>query len=322
MDSWKEWEGEDLKWEERNGVLIGTFHRPERCNALSLSLLRKLRSALIELETRKEVRVLILRGAGRHFSSGLDLQEASEGGILLLPESEWTFPDRDGKTTIPLSSFQEYFREMGKKGDEGDPVFGPLAKSGKESGEIRVPKSFYMPLLVTEILYRLLTGPQVVIVAATGGAFGGGGGILSVSDLAIADESLAVGFPELHRGLTPSLLHPFLRRRLSIDAMKSLLITGRPATASDALRFGLIQEVLPRQNGENVLHRAEEVAKEILDAEPERLVRAKRLLNEERIPPTEEIVCGVIDHWKSWLSDKAREGVLAFLEKRPPRWRE
>lgn len=61
--------------EVRDGVAILTLSRPEKRNALNEAVITELRSALEELETDEDVRVILLRGAGRDFCSGMDLSQ-------------------------------------------------------------------------------------------------------------------------------------------------------------------------------------------------------------------------------------------------------
>lgn len=61
------------------GILRLTLHRPNRCNALSWELLLRLEEILSLLPKREE-KIVILRGAGKHFCSGLDLAQAFAAG--------------------------------------------------------------------------------------------------------------------------------------------------------------------------------------------------------------------------------------------------
>jgi enoyl-CoA hydratase len=72
--------------EAESGIGIATFNRPERMNALSLTMLEDLYTLIRSLEQNKEIRVLIMTGAGKGFCSGADLKDErlrSEEGIKL-----------------------------------------------------------------------------------------------------------------------------------------------------------------------------------------------------------------------------------------------
>lgn len=71
---------ETILVEKRNHVAILTLNRPERLNAVSLQLKKELSQALGELEHDDDVRVVIITGAGRAFSSGIDMTDSSLSG--------------------------------------------------------------------------------------------------------------------------------------------------------------------------------------------------------------------------------------------------
>jgi enoyl-CoA hydratase len=65
--------------ERSDGVATLTLNRPDQMNALSLELRRALEDTLTELRTNREIKVVILTGAGRAFCAGLDLKEMGAG---------------------------------------------------------------------------------------------------------------------------------------------------------------------------------------------------------------------------------------------------
>ncbi len=69
----------DLLIEKRNHLGILTLNRPDRMNAISVEMLTMLGDALAEFDDDKEVRAIILTGAGRGFCSGLDLKDTAAG---------------------------------------------------------------------------------------------------------------------------------------------------------------------------------------------------------------------------------------------------
>src|SRR5512144_1857766 len=66
---------DEILTEVRGGVATVTMNRPEKRNAMNTGLLRGLRACLDELDARGDVRVVVVRGAGRAFCSGMDLEE-------------------------------------------------------------------------------------------------------------------------------------------------------------------------------------------------------------------------------------------------------
>ena len=69
----------ELLVEKSGAIGTLTLNRPERLNAISVTMLELLSEKLLELDADPEVRVIVLTGAGRGFCSGLDLQDAAAG---------------------------------------------------------------------------------------------------------------------------------------------------------------------------------------------------------------------------------------------------
>jgi enoyl-CoA hydratase/carnithine racemase len=69
----------EVLFEKRELVAWITLNRPERRNAISVAMLEQLTAALKEAEADRDVRVVVLTGAGRGFCSGLDLKDAAAG---------------------------------------------------------------------------------------------------------------------------------------------------------------------------------------------------------------------------------------------------
>ncbi|MBO7725174.1 MAG: enoyl-CoA hydratase/isomerase family protein [Thermoguttaceae bacterium] len=271
------------------------LNRPARCNAFSLPLLEEFRRRLIFLEERNDLRVLLIAGAGNHFSSGLDLREAASKKTLAVDISSDSFPLTDA---LKKSLFELFPR-------------------GEKRGTLEVPQGFRMPWLVVEILLRLAALPQVVIGIGRGGAFGGGGALLASCDIVPAEPSVRFGFPECRRGIVPTLLHPFLERRVPLRGLLPSLLTGRGIGAAEAIRLGLVDEAADEGEGETW---AEEAADEVLTGAPERVRRTKELFRAPTRDLVERSAVGLLRHWESWNEPTAAEGIAAFLEKRDPRW--
>ena len=68
-----------LVTEEQDGILIATFNRPDKLNAMSRELLLLLEEAVLRLRDTADLKVLLIRSRGRYFSSGADLKEGASG---------------------------------------------------------------------------------------------------------------------------------------------------------------------------------------------------------------------------------------------------
>ena len=79
---------EELLIDVADGIASVTLNRPEKRNALSEALIAKLRACFDDLERRRDVRVVVLRGNGPVFCAGMDLREVESRGGLTDPEND------------------------------------------------------------------------------------------------------------------------------------------------------------------------------------------------------------------------------------------
>jgi methylglutaconyl-CoA hydratase len=238
---------------------IVTLNRPERRNALTIELMTELVAAIETAGQHPERRVLVLRGEGQAFCTGLDLNEVSEPG-----------------------------------------------------------KAHTSAQLVAKMLLTLSETRLITIAAIHGAAVAGGAGLMSACDFVVAAEKTKIGYPEVRRGLVAGLVMTFLRRQLRERDARELLLGGELFDAEHAKQIGLVNRVVPRGELEA------EVAKivtSVVQGAPQALAKTKRLLEElwsTTVP--QDIERALRHHMEARESDDAREGVAAFLEKRPPRW--
>jgi enoyl-CoA hydratase len=165
---------------------------------------------------------------------------------------------------------------------------------------------------------RLAALPQVTIAAIEGPALGGGGELALCCDYRVMSSNARIGFPEIRLGTIPgSGGLSRLPRLVGTSGALALLLDGESITADEALRIGLVDEVTPPdQCGERCLHRAK-----VWASRPARAVRAIKnaLLGscEDRVRETSRS----LEASRSiFTTADMREGVAAFLEKRPARF--
>lgn len=170
------------------------------------------------------------------------------------------------------------------------------------------------------VFRKIETFPIPVIAAVNGFALGGGLEVALACHLIVADPGASFGLPEVKVGLVaaagglvrlPRVLPPALAR--------DMILTGRRLTAEEALAHGLISRISPPGR---VLDLARTVAAEVLAASPTAVSTSISAMTEaEAVPDTVTAVCeslAVLD--RILVSSDTAEGILAFLQKRPPRW--
>ena len=143
--------------------------------------------------------------------------------------------------------------------------------SASEAGDVDgVTASFG----VIERVYRALLSARPPIVAAVNGAaLAGGAGIVGASDLAIGSERASLGYPEVLLGLTPGMVMTLLVRQAGVRAALDLALTGRRVPADEALRLGLLTEVVPAEQLEG---RVAELAGQLAALSPGAVTATKR----------------------------------------------
>jgi len=167
------------------------------------------------------------------------------------------------------------------------------------------------------VLNQLATMKKVTIAAINGVALGGGCELALACDLRIASENAKLGQPELSLGILPGAGGTQrLSRLIGIAKAKELILTGDLVDASEALRIGLVNKIVP--SGESV-QAAKEMARKILLKGPVAVRITKAVIDlgintdlnsglfMERL--AQAVLFGTEDRY---------EGLTAFLEKRSP----
>jgi enoyl-CoA hydratase len=165
--------------------------------------------------------------------------------------------------------------------------------------------------------HHRLTKP--LIAAVEGFAVAGGTEILQATDIRVAGESAKFGVVEVTRALFPlggSTVR--LRRQIGYTKAMELLLTGDTIGAAEAERIGLIGRVVP--DGE-ALPKALEIAERIAANGPVAVRAIKRSVQEtEGLPEAEALKIELEIGLPIFGTADAKEGTLAFKEKRPPRY--
>jgi enoyl-CoA hydratase len=156
---------------------------------------------------------------------------------------------------------------------------------------------------------------QPVIAMLNGIAFGGGLELAATADYRLAEAHARVGLPESQVGIVPGWSGTQrLVRRAGAPAVKRLVLTGEPVDAAEALRLGLVDEVMASGDG---MARARALAATMAQRAPVALQTAKLLVNAaegEEASAAIEVLAGAL---AAGTAD-AREGVQAFRDKRTP----
>jgi enoyl-CoA hydratase/carnithine racemase len=160
-----------------------------------------------------------------------------------------------------------------------------------------------------------------VIAAVNGHAIGVGLTITFHCDIRIFAEDATYGVVQTRRGVMgDAYSHWTLPRIVGMGPAADILLTGRTFDGREAYRLGLCNRVLPNHE---VLPAALEIAKEIAtNAAPLSVAYSKQLLWDSWSLSLAEVEARETEyHHYLMAHDDAREGVMAFLERRPPQWK-
>jgi enoyl-CoA hydratase len=167
---------------------------------------------------------------------------------------------------------------------------------------------------------RLLeTMPKPTIAAVNGFALGGGCELALACDIRYASASAKLGQPEINLGIIPGWGGTQrLARVAGIGFAKELILTGRTVDAGEALRRGLVEAVF--EPGE-LKERALEHAQQLASKSPIALATAKAAVNRAfQGEHAENLEREAARFGDLFDSDDATEGLVAFVEKREPRF--
>jgi len=190
-----------------------------------------------------------------------------------------------------------------------------LQKLSKQSPQENLEDSRRM----AGLFYRIYAFPKPVIAAVNGAAVAGGCGIATVADFTLAAPEAKFGYTEAKIGFIPALVSAYLRRQVGEKYTRDLLLSGRIIGAPEALRMGLVTEIVPAGR---LSARARELANSLLSASPASIARTKKLLLQfDEAALKSEIEQGIRENAEIRTTPDFREGLAAFLEKRAPKWK-
>jgi len=271
-----------LKLEFEDEIATLTFNRPDRRNAISPELAEELGAALNEVEAGP-ARVLIVTGAGKAFCAGLDL--------------------------ATLQDLAERTKENYRLQPGGVRDGFPIGLDANIAEARRIARTFR----------RLYEFSKPTIAAVNGAAIAGGCGLATLCDLTLAAPEAKFGYTEVKIGFMPAVVSVFLIRQIGEKRARDLLLTGRVFGAEEALRLGLVNEIVP---GGRLMARAREIAEGLLEVSPSSLAFTKRLIHDlGREELLGELELAAERSARIRFTSDFHEGLAAFLEKRKPVWK-
>lgn len=235
-----------------------TLNRPDKRNAVRMSMWAAINAHITALIEDPEVRILVVKGAGDHFCAGADISELTNG-----PGGEYARVNWNAEEA--LANFP---------------------------------------------------GPTIAMIR--GNCVGGGVSIATACDIRIASTDSIFGITPAKLGIVyPTNALERAVRLLGASATKHLMYSGELIDANRAARIGLIDELLDPAELEG---RVAQLVATLVERSTLTQVASKAMIDEVvrdgRVKPATTL------HWETEMdkSGEVREGVAAFLAKRPVRW--
>jgi len=160
--------------------------------------------------------------------------------------------------------------------------------------------------------------PVVAIVKDA--ALGVGCELVTLADFVIASDKARFGFPHVKMGYFPSLATVYLPRLVGLRTASTLILTGTLISAQEAHALGLVTQVVPetelQSKANDLLTSFRRMSAPVLEVTRRALVGATGLSTADGMAHTEDVYLNQLMSLKD-----PGEGMIAVMEKRPPRWR-
>ncbi|MGU3291028.1 crotonase/enoyl-CoA hydratase family protein [Williamsia sp. M5A3_1d] len=270
---------ETVRYEVTDGVLVLTLNRPENLNAFTVQMADDLEAAFDEASADPEVAAIVVTGEGKAFCAGMDL--SSEGNVFGLDEG----------LEPTLADLYDRFED-------------PTIVSGVRDTGGRVSLA----------IYRC---PKPVIGAINGAAVGIGATMTLPMDFRLASEKARIGFVFGRLGIVLEACSSwFLPRVVGMQNALELIYTADIVDAERAKELGLVRSVHPP---EELLDAAIALAHRFVDGRSPvatALMRHMLYRNSAFASPVDAHRVDSLAMYYTSIAD-GKEGVAAFLEKRP-----
>lgn len=180
-------------------------------------------------------------------------------------------------------------------------------------------RAFQASMATTTAMQKLNEFPRPTFALVQGACFGGGCGMVCCVDVALATPGAVFGLTEVRVGVAPTPISTHMVHAMGLRHTRRYALTGKRFDAAEALRIGLVHEV---------------VAEDAIEARLAAILAETRLSAPGAIAATKESFLGANgllldartmaqlaqESWMQRATPEAKEGLLAFREKRRPRW--
>jgi methylglutaconyl-CoA hydratase len=169
-----------------------------------------------------------------------------------------------------------------------------------------------------ELLQDIQTSPTPIVGRIDGHVVGGGNGLASALDISIARADVKFGFTEVRLGVIPAIISVVCLPKMRQGEAMEAFLRGNRFPATRAAELGLINRAVPADQLDAAV---EEVLGDLRKGGPQALGLAKNLVYEVPKRSQADAVAWTAElSGRLFAGEEAKEGMQAFLEKRPARW--
>jgi len=196
---------------------------------------------------------------------------------------------------------------------------GADAESMRRQGEASPHENLENARALAELFRAIAFCPKPTIARVNGAAIGGGLGLVCACDIAVASRDAKFAASEVRLGLIPATIGPYVVRAIGERWARRLFQTAERITAAQAERIGLVHEAVEPNELDG---RIEAILKDLEAGAPGAQSAVKELIDAVAgRPVTPELIDDTAMRIaKIRAGEEAREGLSAFLEKRPAAW--
>lgn len=248
---------------DRIGYLI--LNRLDKKNALNFEFIQQIKSALNEMASKPEVKILVIKSNSDVFCAGADL---------------------------------EYLISLGENNFE---------QNMKDTSHIR------------ELFELIYTFPKLTISQVEGHAIAGGCGIANATDFCYAVDEAKFGYSEVKIGFTPAIVSVYLIKKIGEAKARELLLTGKLVNGNDALKFGLVNEIIDKNEMEGFVFN---LAKQLATTTSEKSIQITKelIIKLQDKSLNEGLDIATIANAKMRDTDDFKKGISSFVNKEKLSW--
>jgi len=183
--------------------------------------------------------------------------------------------------------------------------------SGKEHGQ--APTSGLPAILTT-----IWNAPKPVIARINGPVRAGGLGLVAACDIAVSVETATFAFSEVRIGVIPAIIAVVVVPKIGAAKAMQLFLTGETFDARAAVGYGLIDKAAASEEFDDII---DGYVRQLLLGAPKALAGCKQLVRDVMGLPMDAAFVEMPQRSARYFaSEEAQEGMIAFAEKRSPRW--